>query len=272
MKKQASNEYDFADYSELINQAELFLTEINPIMGNANQINFRRQIATGLAALMINNAHSLYVLMLEGNIFSSAIILRTMIEQYANLKYIYLTPTYENLVRFLYDGDQYFIKNAKKAAGELRKFNSKDLLDPFIEDAEGSIRYRVSSSSSLRRYGYPLKSMPTFADRIQEIIQEDDDFELLLLYIYEYVTFSRNVHTTKDKLIEMSYAENYEDWFNAVGGDRDKEEKQIVNAAGDVVVNTMKFLAIKFRVKQDHEFFTLAKDRKYFKKYNMPES
>lgn len=249
--------------SELCYQAELLLLDINDTLKNNKRENFRRLVAIHLLAITLNTANSARLLLIEGNNYAAAILVRVMVEQWVNLKYIFLSSNYENLVRYLYDGDMYFIKNVRKAAKTFQEYNEDGFIDDLVEDALGSIKYRLSSSNALRKYGHPLKCMPSFSNRVMLITEKEDDLGTMFLYFYDYLTYSRNVHTSKDKIIEMTYAETYEDWFQAIGTDSDEDAFRMISTCGEIVDMAFTFFCKYTRVGKKHRFHMIKKDQAY---------
>ncbi|OGL33927.1 hypothetical protein A3F64_01470 [Candidatus Saccharibacteria bacterium RIFCSPHIGHO2_12_FULL_42_8] len=252
------------DLTDLAFEVELYIIGLITEESNANRVNFRRQIATHMVALMVNNAHGIVTLLKKENTYSTGTLIRSMLEQWVNIQYIYLTSTYVNLVRYLYDGDKMFIKNAKDFAEHAGKFNKDDDLTPFIEDSLASIKYRVSSSNDLKKYGYPLKKMEPLLDRVKLIDKHNSNISMVFLYYYDYVEYSRHVHTTKDKLIEMTYAESYDDWFQANSiSSIEYKTLQMINASGELLEFTVTFLAKKTRKKMREELREIIKNKNY---------
>lgn len=237
---------------------------ISQIPNGSSRINFRRQCLTHMFALALNTADGAVDLIRDDNLFVSGILTRTLLEQWVNMQYIYLTRTYQSLVRYLYDGDASFIKHV----GELKKIyeaiNEESDFDDIIDDANGGIKFRISSSGSLKKYGYPLKRMPTFADRIRLIDEHNESMELITSYYYDYVHLSSHVHTTKDKIIEMTYASTYEEWRQATGeGDLPYKTALMLNRIGYIIEDMAKFYAKKHNVKVSLELGLILKEAKY---------
>lgn len=249
--------------SELCYQAELLLLDINEISKSRSRENFRRLVAIHLLAIMLNTANSIHLLLSKGNNYTAAILVRAMVEQWVNLRYIFLTPKYENLVRYLFDGDMYFIKNVQKAAKTFQEHNEEGYIDDLVEDALESIKYRVSSSNALKKYGYQLKCMPTFSDRVKLITETDYDLGTMFLYYYDYLTYSRNVHSSKDKVIEMTYAETYEDWFQANGSGGDEDAFRMISTCGEIINKAFSFFSNYIKVTKKHKFYSLCKKQAY---------
>lgn len=247
--------------AELCLQAEELLLEI---YGGSTR-NFRKLVGIHLLALISSTAGSVVTLLSEEEYYASAVLLRTMVEQWVNLRYIYLTPNYENLVRYFYDGDMSFIRKAKKAASTFKKYGGEEnYFKEFEEDAIESIEYRVSSSDALRKYNHPLACMPSFWDRVKSIVDKDNDYDTMVLYLYDYLAYSTNVHTTKDKVVEMTYAETYSDWFQAVGDDSNEDAFRIISSCGEILEKAFGFFTKRIGFGMKHKFFEISKNRTYF--------
>lgn len=233
--------------TDLLEASEDFMIKLIP--DATKRVNFRRQCLVHMFALCINTTDGFNTLVKDKNIYTAGILARSVLEQWINMQYIYLTTSYENLVRYLYDGDEIFIRNAKQLEKIYVDLNHNNEFQDLIEDVRGGIDYRVASSNSLKKYNLPIKKMPTFIERVKMIDKEKNSSEHIINYYYFYTHLSKNVHTTKDKIIEMTYADNYQEWMQATSQDSIPYETAVlINIVSINLEEVLKFVSRKHRL------------------------
>lgn len=246
----------------LLVESEKFMIGLIP--DGSSRINFRRQCLTHMFVLSLNTADGVIALLRAENLFPAGILARSILEQWINMQYIYATASYENLVRYLYDGDAFFIKNTTELGRLYAAVNSEGDFDALIDDTAGGVAFRVQSSNDLKRYGYPCKKMPPLLDRIRFIDRKNDSMELITSYYYDYTYLSTHVHTTKDKIIEMTYADTYQEWRQATSqGDLPHQTAYMSNRIGYFIEQMVKFYAKKHRTPMPLNLLNLVKARNY---------
>jgi len=261
--KPYDTEASLSHLADLCFSAENLLIEIKEKTKLNKRNNFRKLVGIHLLALMLSTSHSIHSLLKNNEIYASAILVRAMVEQLVNLRYIYQSSTYENLVRYLYAGDMAFIRNAKKIAKTLGEYNTDGTLDDFIKDALDSIKYRTSSSDALKKYNYPLKSMPNFDQRVKSIVNQTNELGFMSLYLYDYLTYSSNVHSTKDKVIEMTYAKTENDWFQAVANDPKEDIFCMINTTGKIVEHAFYYFSKQTRMPMTNTFHSIRRRQEF---------
>lgn len=225
---------------ELGYQAESYA--IDNHIGSGGNERFRTEISFRIVIFMIHYVDSLVILMKRKNLYASENILRTIFEAWANLHYIYATSSYENLVRYLYSGDQAFINNAKATRDIFR--DTPNETNEFTELYDEMIKERQKVAKSWGKYGHPLKRMQPLKDRIKILEKKFNSVDFTLYYHHEYYEFSDSVHVTKRNMIAMSYAEDYNEYFSGFENDYVKAIRMI-NTASDILSKSVKLLIKK---------------------------
>lgn len=174
----------------------------------------RTMIAFRILILITHYTNGFIALIKRRSIYSSEVILRSMIEGWINLHYIYASESYENLVRFLYDGDAAYINNAR---GAKKIFvDSQDEINDFTLLYDELMSERESAIDGWSKYGHALKRMPPIPERVRQIEVKFSSVDFSIYYYHEYSMLSTSVHVSKDKLLAMSYAKDYDGYFSGM--------------------------------------------------------
>ena len=215
MTRITKNERDLLlDLDRILACADLYIDVWgNECMKQKPQL--RTSVSWNNFILMTHNAHSVAILLRKKQIYSANSLTRIILEQWINMNYFYLTKTYESLVHYLYSGDKSFIDNVEKSRTFFKRSNySGNFTDTDFDEIRA---FRDDSMSDLKKYGFKLKVMPDIRTRAEQIDKNNDNNELLHLYISWYLNNSMNIHSSKDILIAMTHAESYEEICTGYG-------------------------------------------------------
>jgi hypothetical protein len=180
---------------------------------------FRTWIMWNNLALMCHNAKTLHMALKQRQVYSGQSLLRILIEQFINMNYLYYTKNYASFVRYLYHGDAEFIDGVEKYRSFTRR---SDYNGTFTEQDFDEIRaFRDESSANLLKYGHPLKKMPDLRTRANLVDKKNGNYELEQMYIGWYITNSTGVHSSKDILISMTYANSLDELITGYTGKDD---------------------------------------------------
>ena len=209
-------------------------------------------------------ANSIGLLVESGHVDGAMILLRSLIEAYLNISYIYIADDLSNMVRFMYDADKSMLDNTKK-------------YQQFVNTTYTKVKYTPEMFSLLidkyndaildtSKMGFPLKPMPDLRSMSESLLKHTGCPFFGELYFNSYLLLCDGAHASASVIAAISMSKDFEERWG--GGQDLGSKKETLTISLEVLASMVIFLEknAKFRI---FKFGYL--DRQLINKYNRYE-